>query len=60
MAKCVGVLLHALANNTAVQERIRSGVSSEELVALVDEILRIDDPFVSNRRVTTRPATVGG
>ena len=60
MAKCVGVLLHALAKNTAMQEHIRSGVSSEELVALVDEILRIDDPFVSNRRVTTCPATVGG
>lgn len=60
MAKCVGVLLHALTEDTAVQQRLREGVAAAELVAIVDEILRIDDPFVSNRRVTTCPATVGG
>ena len=26
----------------------------------MEEILRIDDPFVVNRRVTTEPVTVGG
>jgi cytochrome P450 len=30
------------------------------LVAAVEEILRIDDPFVSNRRVTTRTVSLGG
>ena len=30
------------------------------LVAAVEEILRIDDPFVSNRRVATRPVSLGG
>src|SRR5690606_14472992 len=28
--------------------------------AIVDELLRIDDPFVSNRRVTTCPVTLAG
>ncbi|WP_454973432.1 cytochrome P450 [Corynebacterium propinquum] len=60
MAKCVGVLLHALAENTVIQEHVRSGVPADELVAIVDEILRIDDPFVSNRRVTTCPVTIDG
>ena len=31
-----------------------------QLVAAIDEILRMDDPFVSNRRVTTAETVVGG
>ena len=27
---------------------------------VIDEVLRIDDPFVSNRRVTTAPVDLGG
>lgn len=60
IALCVGVLLHYLATHRAVQDRLRSGVPDAELDAIVDEILRIDDPFVSNRRVTTCPVTIGG
>ena len=61
MALCVGVLLHHLATQPALQSRLRApGVPDAEFDAVIDEILRIDDPFVSNRRVTTCPVTIGG
>lgn len=60
MALCAGVVLTYLADHPALQERLRSGVSDREWDAVLDEILRIDDPFVSNRRVTTAPVVVGG
>jgi cytochrome P450 len=60
MALCVGVLLHYLATQPALQSRLRAGVPDAEFDAVIDEILRIDDPFVSNRRVTTCPVTIGG
>lgn len=60
MALCVGVLVHSLATQPALQDRLRRGAADAELDAVIDEILRIDDPFVSNRRVTTCPVTIGG
>lgn len=60
IAQCIGVLVHYLVTHPAVQDRLRSGVPDAEIDAIVDEILRIDDPFVSNRRVTTCPVTIGG
>jgi len=60
MALCVGVVLTYLADHPELQDHLRSGVSDRELDAVVDEILRIDDPFVVNRRVTTEAVTVGG
>jgi cytochrome P450 len=60
IALCIGVVLHCLATHRWLQDRVRSGVSRAELTAIVDEILRIDDPFVSNRRVTTCPVSRGG
>ena len=60
IAQCVGVLVHYLATHPAVQDHLRSGVADAELDATIDEILRIDAPFVSNRRVTTCPVTIGG
>lgn len=60
MALCAGVVLAYLADHPALQDRLRSGVSDRELNAVLDEILRIDDPFVSNRRVTTEAVTLGG
>lgn len=59
IALCVGVLVHYLASQTAVQSRLRGGVPDAEMDLVIDEVLRIDDPFVSNRRVTTRPVDVG-
>ncbi|WP_324649284.1 cytochrome P450 [Georgenia sp. H159] len=60
MALCTGVVLTYLADHPDLQDRLRAGVSDRELDAVLDEILRIDDPFVANRRVTTEPVRVGG
>ncbi len=63
LATSVGVIVHFLATNPAVQQEIRTLVSDGDQAALcaaVEEILRIDDPFVSNRRVATRAVRVGG
>lgn len=60
MALCAGVVLTYLADHPDLQARLRAGVSDRELDAICDEILRIDDPFVSNRRVATEPVTLGG
>lgn len=60
MALCIGVILRFLAQQPELQQRLRDGVSEREFTAIMDEILRIDNPFVSNRRITTRETTVGG
>ncbi|PYF99086.1 Cytochrome P450 [Georgenia satyanarayanai] len=60
MALCAGVVLSHLADHPPLQERLRAGVPDRELSAVLDEILRIDDPFVSNRRVATEDVTLGG
>jgi cytochrome P450 len=59
IALCTGVILNHLAEHPHVQDRLRSGVSTREFDAILDEILRIDDPFVSNRRIVTDTVTVG-
>lgn len=58
IALCVGVLLTGLAQAPQLAERLRSGTYAEAS-AIVDELLRIDDPFVANRRVATCPVTLG-
>lgn len=60
MALCIGVILRFLAQQPELQQRLREGVSEREFTVIMDEILRIDNPFVSNRRITTREAAVGG
>jgi cytochrome P450 len=63
LAASAGVLVHFLAATPAIQQEVRRIVEAGDraaLVASVEEILRIDDPFVSNRRVTTRAVTLGG
>jgi cytochrome P450 len=60
VALCAGVVLAYLADHPALQARLRTGVSERELDAVIDETLRIDDPFVTNRRVTTTDTLVGG
>lgn len=59
IALCAGVVLHGLAEQPDLQRHLRSA-SDAELLAAIDEFLRLDDPFVSNRRVATRAAEVGG
>jgi len=63
LALSVGVLVHFLADNPEPQRHLRTLAAVGDrgaLDAAIEEILRIDDPFVSNRRVTTRPVTLGG
>lgn len=60
IALCVGVLVHHLANHPELQFRLRDGVPDNEMDLVIDEVLRLDDPFVSNRRVTTCPVDVAG
>lgn len=60
IALCVGVLVHHLAAHRELQDRLRGGVADDAMDALLDEILRIDDPFLSNRRITTCPVMIGG
>src|SRR5699024_10386225 len=61
MALCIGVVLAYLADHPDLQEHLRSGEpSTRELHLVLDEILRLDDLFVANRRVATRDVTLGG
>lgn len=59
MALCVGVITHGLIQRPELQDRIRHG-SDREVDAILNELMRIDNPFVSNRRVTTCPVSIGG
>lgn len=61
MALCVGVVVDFLARHPEIQSKLRSPeITADQVDAIIDEILRIDDPFVSNRRRTTCPVTVSG
>ncbi len=63
LATSVGVVVQFLAATPAVQHEVRALVEAGDAAALeaaVEEILRIDDPFVSSRRVTTREVDLGG
>lgn len=57
MAAALGVVLHFLATHTTVQDALRRGTG--DCASAIDEMLRIDDPFLVNRRVTTVAAEVG-
>ncbi|MGO1616815.1 MAG: cytochrome P450 [Oceanisphaera sp.] len=58
LALCVGVIVAYLVKHPAYAQRL-SHAPGAELDAAIDEILRIDDPFVSNRRITRCPVTIG-
>lgn len=63
LATSVGVLVHFMAWHPSVQQAVRALVEAGDAAgveAAVEEILRIDDPFVSNRRVATREVELGG
>ncbi|MBY6061404.1 cytochrome P450 [Microbacterium esteraromaticum] len=69
LARCVGVVVHRLATRPRWQQRMRvlsrrlrdEGADAvalrAEWDAILGECLRLDDPFVANRRVTTCPVT---
>lgn len=63
LAACVGVVVHFLATHPGLQDEWRAAAGSTApavLEAAIEEALRIDDPFVSNRRRTTRATELGG
>ncbi len=59
LALCAGVTLHWLATHPEAADALREA-DDDPFDRAVDEILRIDDPFVSNRRAATRPTHLGG
>ncbi len=63
LAASVGVIMHHLATDVALQSHLRGLVAAgrmRDFEDAMEEILRIDDPFVSSRRITTRDAVVRG
>jgi cytochrome P450 len=58
IAAAVGVVVHFLATHSEVQAMLR--VNSVDLACAIDEMLRIDDPFLVNRRVVTAATRVAG
>ncbi len=57
MAAALGVVVWFLATHADVQQQLRA--NPQGLAAAIDEMLRIDDPFLVNRRRTTRDVAVG-
>jgi cytochrome P450 len=61
VARAIGVVIHYVAAHADVQAELRNALQDTLALDLaIDEILRMDDPFVFNRRVTTREARIGG
>ena len=58
IALCVGVIIAHIIKHPE-QVNFWSQAADSELEAIIDEVLRIDDPFVSNRRITTCPVSIG-
>ena len=58
MAAAIGVVLYFLATHVEVQETLRANPGN--LASAIDEMLRIDDPFLVSRRVTTAATRVAG
>ncbi|MEO6906279.1 MAG: cytochrome P450 [Abditibacteriaceae bacterium] len=58
IAASVGILVHYLAEHVELQNQLRAEPSL--LAAAIDEILRIHDPLVASRRVTTCPVEIAG
>lgn len=59
IALCVGVIVAYLAQHPQQAQALASAPDAE-VDAAIDEILRLDNPFVSNRRVTTCPVSIAG
>ena len=58
VSAAAGIIVRFLAAHPAEQARLRA--DSAAIPAAVEEIMRLEDPLVSNRRITTCPVTVGG
>lgn len=58
IAASIGILAQYLGAHPALQQQLRDDASL--LPAAIDEILRMNAPLISNRRVTTQPVEIGG
>lgn len=58
IAASVGVVVHALAHDGALQARLRA--EPELVPAAIDEALRVRGPLIANRRVATRDVEIAG
>ncbi len=61
MALCIGVIVAYLVsaeNQSKLLDQLRQS-SDKELELFIDEVLRLDNPFISNRRRTTCAVTIG-
>jgi cytochrome P450 len=58
LAAALGVVIHFLATHPDVQSALRAG--SGDMARAIDEMLRMDDPFLVNRRAVTASTRVGG
>ena len=58
VSAAAGIIVRFLAAHPAEQARLRADTAA--IPAAVEEIMRLEDPLVSNRRITTCPVTVGG
>lgn len=58
VAAALGILALYLAGHTDLQDRLRKDPSL--IPAAIEEILRVDDPLVANRRTTTRALEIQG
>ena len=59
IALCVGVIVEYLVRHREYAQQLRDATDTD-LETAIDEILRLDNPFISNRRVTTCPVSIGG
>jgi cytochrome P450 len=58
VAAALGIVMLHIAQRQELQQRLRQDPAL--VAAAIDEILRIDDPLVTNRRTTTRAVEIGG
>lgn len=54
----ISILIHYLAHHPALLNALKT--APDQLPDAIDEILRMDAPLISNRRVATRNAEIGG
>lgn len=63
MALCIGVLMAYLAQqqlkDSAYLEQLQQ-YSDGQLEQWIDEVIRLDNPFISNRRISTCPTQIAG
>lgn len=58
VSACAGIIVNFLANHPEEQKRLRENPAG--IPAAVEEIMRLEDPLVTNRRITTQEVEVGG